>query len=213
MAIWTLCLTITDGAVVEITDRATFVCNAPKNITPALLRVNQQIHEDAKTILFTKNVFGIRLHEGSCICKTRERNPQHAYGIPALWNWAFRQQVYHIRQWCIVVVLSYELEKEGLSPMETPYQLQQTKAEFKQIVSSAVEELCNVLALSSCLKSMHIRFQDQGRPSMKTMLEHNALRPFSRLKVLNEVEITGVPEDFAVALKTAMMKKQGEMLR
>lgn len=214
MAIWTLCLTITNGEVVEITNQATFVCNAPKNIAPALLRVNQQIYEDAKAILYTNNVFSVKLNEGSCMGLTRETEIQrHAYAIPSLWNAAFRQQIYLIRQWRIVVVLNYEVEKEGLSLTEGPYQLQQTKTEFASIVSSALEELCNVLSLSNHLGSMEVWFRDLGRPSLRTAREHMILLPLSRLKVVHEFEAIGVPKNFGCFLKGFMTSKQGEMLK
>lgn len=212
MEIWTLCLKMPPGAVVEITDQASFICNAPKNVTPSLLLVNQQIHDEGKNLLLSQNEFSVRLHEGSCMGQTRNNMDQQCtYAIPSLWNAAFRQQIYHIRHWRIEVLLNHEIEKEGLSLTEATYQLQQTKAEIANIVQSALEELCNALALSDCLSSIHVSLHDQGRKNLKTTREHTILLPLQRLKVLKRVEIKGVPPGFDYYLERRMMTKQAEI--
>lgn len=209
--IWTLCLKLPDNTVVGITERASFSCNNHIEITPALLRVNQQTHHEAKAVLYSLNTFGIRLNEGSCMRKIREEKlEQHAFAIPSLWNSAFRKNIYQIRRLHIMVALSREELEEGLSREEANYQLQRSKSEFSDIVKNAVEELCNVLALSSCLTNVEISFCNNGRQSMRTDRDYRVLRPLGKLRGLKEVEIVGVPKNFASYLEDVMKRETGK---
>ncbi|MCJ1464660.1 hypothetical protein MMC07_003273 [Pseudocyphellaria aurata] len=209
--IWTLCLKLPENALVTITERASFYCNNHEEITAALLRVNQQMHHEAKAVLYSKNTFCIRLNEESCMRKVREEKPkQHTFAIPSLWNSAFRKNIYQIRRLHIVVVLSREELKERLPQEEANYQLQQTKSEFSDIVKNAIEEVCNVLALSSCLAHVVISFHNNGRQSMRTDKDHKVLQPLGKLRGLKEVEITGVPKNFATYLEDVMKRESGK---
>lgn len=194
-----------------ITERASFSCNDHEEITAALLRVNQQMHHEAKAVLYSDNTFCIRLNEGSCMRKVWEEKPkQHTFAIPSLWNSAFRKSIYQIRRLHIVVVLSREELKEALPQEEANYQLQQSKGEFSDIVRNAIEELCNVLALSSCLTNVVISFHNNGRQSMRTDKDHMVLQPLGKLRGLKEVEIIGVPKTFASFLEDVMKRECGK---
>lgn len=209
--IWSLCLKLPENTLVGITERASFSCNDLKEITPALLRVNHQMHHEAKTVLYSQNTFGIRLNEGSCMRKIMEENPeQHKFAIPSLWNSTFRKSIYQIRRLHIMVALGREELKEGLSREEANYQLQQSKGEFSEIVKNAVEELCNVLALSSCLTNVVISFCNNSRQSMRTDKDHRVLQPLGKLRGLKEVEIFGVPKNFASYLEDVMKREGGK---
>ncbi|MCJ1422204.1 hypothetical protein MMC29_000083 [Sticta canariensis] len=140
--IWTLCLKLPDNTLVCITEQASFSCNNYKEITPALLRVNQQMHEEVKAVLHSQNTFGIRLNEESCMRQIKEEKPkQNTFAIPSLWNSAFRKNVYQIYRLHVMVAHSREELDEGLSRGKANYQLQRLKAEPSDIVKNAVEEL------------------------------------------------------------------------
>lgn len=194
-----------------ITERASFSCKDHKEITPALLRVNRQVHDEAKAILYSQNTFSIRLSEGSCMRMIREeKHKQHMVAIPSLWNFAFRQNIYQIHRLHITVALSREELKEGLPREEVDNQLQRSKGEFSDIVENAVEELCNVLALSSCLMHVVISFCNDGRQSMRANKDHRVLQPLGKLRGLQKVEIFGVPKNFASYLEDGMKRESGK---
>ena len=199
-----------DNTVVCITERASFSCYDHKELTPALLRVNQQMHHEAKAILYSRNTFSIKLNEESCMRKIRDEKPkQYTFAIPSLWKSAFRKNIYQIRRLHIMVALSREELKEGLSQEEENYQLQRSKSEFSDIVKNAVEELCNVLALSSSLTKLIVSFCNNGRESMRTDKDHRVLQPLGKLRGLKEVEIIGVPKNFALYLEDVMKRESG----
>ena len=139
----------------------------------------------------------------------REKPKQNTFAIPSLWNSAFRKKIYQICLLHVMFAHSREELDESLSRGEANYQLQHSKAEFSDIVKKAVEELCNVLALSSCPSNVVVSFYNNGRKSIRTDSEHRVLQPLGKLRGLKEVEIIGVPKNFASYLEEVMKRESG----
>ena len=66
------------------------------------------------------------------------------------------------------------------------------------------------MALSSCPSNVVVSFYDNGRKSIRTDSEHRVLQPLGKLRGLKEVEIIGVPKNFASYLEEVMKKREGD---
>ncbi len=158
-------------------------------------------------MLYGQNTFTIRLHEGSCMRNiSKEKLTGITCAIPSLWTDAFRPYIYKISRMQIEVMLSQEDPKLGLSQEEEESRLRRNKNQFN-IIKTAIEELSEYLDLSRCLKDLTIKLCGCARRSGKDSGQHLILLPLLILKGLTRVEAIGVPENFAMTLKTTMERR------
>lgn len=199
--IWMACLMLDDDVIVSVLDNGSFFCNKPTRITPALLRVNQQVKMEARAILFGKNIFSIELSIERSIRTTREEeltNPT----CTTLWMWnsTFRTQLYQISRLRIVVRLRQDQGSERLT--EGAITTRQQNMKWFKEMKSDIEVLLGWLQTSSSVKYLTISLSING-----TMSESNCpliLRTFEGWTGLTEVEVIGAPRNFATNLKRIM---------
>ena len=78
------------------------------------------------------------------------------------------------------------------------------KVETLLIVSNAVENLCEILALSRVLTSVEIVYMDIGRPELRTGRESDVLEFFAHLRRIKHVKVEGATEAWTRHLTTNM---------
>lgn len=195
------CLMLEDDVIVSILENGSFFCNQPTRITPALLRVNQQVEMEARAILFGKNTFSIELSKERSIHTTREEDLTNLTCTTLwMWNSTFRTQFYQITRLRIIVRLRQDrgLERSTEGAISTR---QQNMKWFKEMKSD-MEVLLGWLQTSSSVKYLTISLSINGTTS-----ESNCpliLRTFEGWTGLTEVEVIGAPRNFAMNLKGMM---------
>ncbi|KAI9715889.1 MAG: hypothetical protein M1812_005709 [Candelaria pacifica] len=175
---------------------------ARKTLTPSILRVNRELHEEAISILWGDNKFCVTVNESS--------HHRNEYVVPALWWKRTRDCVYRIRELVVNVQLRREYYLVGGSEIEAVdvVDAQEHKCKFIGAVRDALEELCMTLAMSDKLKEMEIRFVDEGWTALTHGKEHECLEPLLCLRKMDRVSCIGVPTKFAEYLEHTMRQEK-----
>ena len=121
--------------------------------------------------------------------------------MPSMWSFAFRHTVREMRKLRIFIVLKLEHENEERLSTWGEWQ---RKNDISLIVSTAAENLCEILALSQTLTSVEIVYVDHGRPELTTGREAGILTSFGQLRRLKHVKVDGVSEAWTRHLTTNM---------
>lgn len=202
--IWMACLMLEEDVIVSVLENGSFFCNQPTRITPALLRVNEQVKKEARAILYGKNTFSIELSKERSIRTTREEDLANPTGTTLwMWNSTFRTQFYQITRLRIIVRLLQDRGSEQLTERANSSRQQNMKW-FKEMKSD-IEVLLGWLQTSSSVRYLSINLCINGTTS-----ESNCpliLRTFEGWTGLTEVEVIGAPRNFAMNLKR-MMEEQ-----
>ena len=133
--------------------------------------------------------------------KTGLKDDPSIAAMPSLWSFTFRHYVRQVQKLRIFVVLNLEHDNGGrLSTWDEG----KKKDESSLIISDAVENLCEILALSKTLTSVEIVFKDLGRPELTTGRESGILTWFGHLRRIRHVKVDGVPETWTQYLKSNM---------
>lgn len=187
--------------IVSVLENGSFFCNQPTRITPALLRVNQQVKEEARAILFGKNTFSIELSKERSIRTTREEDLTNLTCTTLwMWNSTFRTQFYQITRLRIIVRLLQDQGSERLT--EGAISTRQQNMKWFKEMKSDIEVLLGWLQTSSSVRYLTISLSINGTTS-----ESNCpliLRTFEGWTGLTEVEVIGAPRHFAMSLKGMM---------
>lgn len=178
-----------DGVFVSVLENGSFFCNHPTHITPALLRVNQQIKGEARAILFGKNTFSIELSKESC--------------VRWMWKSTFRKQFYQITRLRVIVRLRQDPGSERLSERAISARQQNMKW-FKELKND-IEVLLGWLQTSSSVRYLTISLCINGTTSESNCPQ--ILRTFEGWTGLTEVAVIGAPRIFAMDLKRTMEKQ------
>lgn len=199
--IWTACLTLEDDAFVSVLGNGSFFCNQPTRITPALLRVNQQIKIEAQSILFGKNTFSIELSKESSIHTTSQEDLSKLNCTTFwMWNSTFRTKFYQITRLHIIVRLRQEPGSERLS--EGAISTRQQNMDWFREMKSDIEMLLGWLQTSSSVRCLTISLSINGITSESNCPQ--ILRTFEGWTGLTKVEVIGAPRMFAMNLKRIM---------
>lgn len=195
------CLMLEDDVIVNVLENGSFFCNQPTRITPALLRVNQQIKKEARAILFGKNTFSIELSKERSIRTTREEDLANLTCTTLwMWNSTFRTQFYQITRLRITVRLLQDQGSERLTAGAISTRRKNMKW-FKEMKSD-IEVLLGWLQTSSSVRYLTLSLSINGIIS-----ESNCpliLKTFEGWTGLTEVEVVGAPRNFAMNLKRMM---------
>ena len=181
----------------------------PERFDSLIPLANKQIYGEAYDLFCRKNRFNLVLNEGSCIGpltkwpKTGLKDDPSIAAMPSLWNFAFRHSVRQIQKFRIFVVFNSEHEHEHGERLAA-WEEWKKKNESSLIVSDAVENLCEILALSRILTSVEIVYMDLGRPELTIGHEPGILTPFGRLRRIRHVKVDGAPEFWAQYLESSM---------
>lgn len=195
------CLTLEDDVIVSVLENGSFFCNQPTRITPALLRVNQQIQKEARAILFGKNTFSIELSRERSIRITGVEDLSNLTCTTLwMWNSTFRTQFYQITRLRIILGL---IQYEGSERLRagTISTRQQNMKWFKEMKSD-IEVLLGWLQTSGSVKFLTISLAINGITSESN--DPLILKTFEGWTGLTEVEVAGAPRNFAMTLKRMM---------
>lgn len=195
------CLVLEDDVFVSVLENGSFFCNHPTRITPALLRVSQQINFEARAILFGKNTFSIELSKDGSIHTTGQEDLTN-FNCTTFWMWnsTFRIQFYQITRLHIIVRLRQDPGSERLSGDAISTRQQNIKC-FKEMKSD-IEMLLGWLQTSSRVRYLTISLFINGITSESNCPQ--ILRTFEGWTGLTEVEVIGAPRMFAMNLKRIM---------
>lgn len=199
--IWMACLTLGDDVIVSVLENGSFFCNQPTRITPALLRVNQQIQKEARAILFAKNTFSIELSKERSTRTTGEEDLA-SLTCTTLWMWnsTFRMQFYQITRLRILLKLVQDEGSERLTAGAISSRQQNMKW-FKEMKSD-IEVLLGWLQTSGSVRFLTISLAINGITSESN--DPLILKTFQGWTGLTEVKIAGAPRNFAMTLKRMM---------
>ena len=106
-----------------------------------------------------------------------------------------------MRKLRIFIVLKLE---HGDGERLSTYGEWQGKNERSLVISTAAENLCEILALSETLTSVEIVYVDHGRPELTTGRESGILTSFGQLRRIKHVKVDGVSEAWTQHLTTTM---------
>lgn len=195
------CLMLEDNVFVSVLENGSFFCNHPTRITPALLRVNQQIKTEARAILLGKNTFSIELSKGRSIHATGQEDLT-SLNCTTLWMWSsnFRKQFYQITRLHIVVRLRQDPGSGRLS--EGAISTRQQNMKWFKEMKSDIEMLLGWLQTSSSVRYLTISLSINEITSESNCPQ--ILRTFEGWTGLTEVEVIGAPRMFAMNLKKIM---------
>lgn len=195
------CLTLEDDVIVSVLENGSFFCNQPTRITPALLRVNQQIRKEARAILLAKHTFSIELSKERSIRTTGEEDLA-SLTCTTLWMWnsTFRTQFYQITRLRIILKLLQEEGSERLTAGAISSRQQNMKW-FKEMKSD-FEVLLGWLQTSGTVRFLTISLAINGITSESN--DPLILKTFEGWTGLTEVEVAGAHRNFAMTLKRMM---------
>ena len=179
----------------------------PRRFDTLIPLVNKQMYGEAFNLFCRTHRFTLVLNAGSCIgpvprwpYTALKDHPRNA-AMPSLWTFAFRHTVHEMRKLRIFIVLKLDHEyEERLST----YGEWQEKNERSLVISTAAENLCEILALSETLTSVEIVYVNQGRPELTTGRESCILTSFGQLRRIKHVKVDGVSKAWTQHLTTTM---------
>ena len=210
------CLRLGECQCFIVTRNQGFICLGPKNISPALLRVNKQIYARAQDTLFRVNLFSITLGNRSCMGEEPSARMLDLPCAPTLWSTDFRRKVYQMQHLRVSVIVGgetcpHELMDSMLKRMkrdEVMEMVEGQRDENSMIVQNSIDELCNVLEISDRLREINITLVNIGHLRLRTGQEHRILKPFAKLKNVHRVTTMNVPPNFARIMEECMKRKR-----
>lgn len=157
-------------------DQTLFIPGLKPN-SMSLMRVNKAASARAQPTFFRVNCFLITLSNQSCMGGLpSQASPERHVSIPTMWNDRLRQRVHEMQDLAVAVVIGEEAaDLEFLNtmlvlagPEEVTEFIQDQRDENMGIVVNAVDELCNVLEMSSKLRHMRVGLFNHGHLALRT---------------------------------------------
>ena len=106
-----------------------------------------------------------------------------------------------MRKLRIFIVLKLD---HGYEERLSTYDEWQEKNARTLVISTAAENLCEILALSETLISVEIVYVNHGRPELTTGRESGILTSFGQLRRIKHVKVDGVSKAWTQHLTTSM---------